>query len=85
MAKAVDEGKDWKQIKKNERKHNQVIGLNGVGPGQGILDSWIVEFQIQIGDIARIDQSRMLRLIYNHSSHAFIKVLPFYARYDFHC
>jgi hypothetical protein len=28
------EGKDWKEIKKKERRHNRLIGLNRVGNGQ---------------------------------------------------
>jgi hypothetical protein len=33
MAKAAGESKNWKQIKKKERKHSQLIGLNRTGSG----------------------------------------------------
>ena len=33
MAK-LGEGKNWKEIKKKERKHNRLIGLHRVGNGQ---------------------------------------------------
>lgn len=34
MAKATGEGKDWKDIKKKERKHNRLIGLHRVSGSQ---------------------------------------------------
>lgn len=33
IAKAAGEGKNWKDIKKKERRHNRLIGLNRVGNG----------------------------------------------------
>jgi hypothetical protein len=34
VAKAAGEGKNWKEIKKKEKKHNKLIGLHRVGGGQ---------------------------------------------------
>ena len=34
VAKAAGEGKNWKEIKKKENKHNKLIGLHRVGGGQ---------------------------------------------------
>jgi RNA recognition motif-containing protein len=34
VAKLGGEGKNWKEIKKKERRHNQLIGLHKVGNGQ---------------------------------------------------
>jgi len=34
VARSAGEGKNWKEIKKKERRHNRLIGLNRVGTGQ---------------------------------------------------
>jgi RNA recognition motif. (a.k.a. RRM, RBD, or RNP domain) len=34
VAKAAGEAKNWKEIKRKERRHNQLIGVNRIGPSQ---------------------------------------------------